>query len=158
MSEQTPNGLDAVETKTCEALVRLASCLLPAINAELLCVADISHLEYAVMAGLASSARGAMRMSNLAAQCEASAPRISRVVGCLEDRRWVIRRADSSDARVVVAELTTSGWEKITASVPAQATAMRTLILDSLDSDQMQQLIQISDQIVNACGRQSLLR
>jgi DNA-binding MarR family transcriptional regulator len=83
--------------------------------------AGMSHFEYWVVALLSEAPDRTLRMSQLAAQANASLSRLSHVVSRLEKRGWVTRRPCPDDARATLAVLTDAGWEQVVAAAPAMS-------------------------------------
>lgn len=107
----------------------------------------LTHFEYLVMAGLSESPDRTRRMSDLAGFANGSLSRLSHVVKRLEQRGFVVRRPDSDDGRITVAELTESGYEQVVAAAPGHVTAVREYVIDALSPEQLAQLKVIGDQI-----------
>lgn len=107
----------------------------------------LTHFEYLVMAGLSESPARTRRMSDLAGFANGSLSRLSHVVKRLEQRGFVVRRPDSEDGRITVAELTEAGYEQVVAAAPGHVAAVREYVIDALTPEQLAQLKVIGDQI-----------
>src|SRR4029450_13136083 len=91
------------------AWVRLAAVveLLPGVlDSQLRRDADLSHLEYCVLAMLSEAPGSPLRMTSLAARTNATLPRLSHVVRRLEDRGLVRRFRSPQDAPAAKRETT----------------------------------------------------
>jgi DNA-binding MarR family transcriptional regulator len=91
---------------------RLAAVILKlpaALEAQLQRDARMSHFEYWVIALLSEAPQRTLRLSQLAAQANASLSRLSHVVSRLEGRGWVTRRPCPDDAGATLAMLTDDG-------------------------------------------------
>ena len=106
------------------------------------------HFEYFVLAMLSEAPKRTLRMSALAAQTNATPPRLSHVVKRLEDRGFVERVPCPEDSRATNARLTASGWRKVQQAAPGHVAAVRHNVIDALSSDQVDQLAGIADAIL----------
>ena len=77
--------------------------------------ADLTHFDYFVLAMLSEAPERTRRMTALAAQTNATLPRLSHVVRRLEERGLVERFPCPQDARATNARLTDAGWDKVRA-------------------------------------------
>ncbi|WP_036556225.1 MarR family winged helix-turn-helix transcriptional regulator [Nocardioides insulae] len=133
------------------AWVRLAAVLelLPGVlDAQLRRDAGLTHFEYFVLAMLSESPEGALRMSALAAQTNATLPRLSHVVRKLSDRGLVRRSAAPGDARATDVALTEEGWTKIRETAPGHVAQVRRHVVDALTPAQIDQLAGIAEAIL----------
>lgn len=145
-----PRWLDTEERQAWMALVAVMMRLPAALDSQLQRDAGLSHFEYQVMAGLSESPERTIRMSDLAAICEGSLPRLSQVVARLEKRGWVRRSPDPTDGRCTLAMLTEDGWEKVVQTAPGHVEAVRALVIDPLTKAQKHQLAGIGRRILHA--------
>lgn len=133
------------------AWVRLAAVLelLPGIlDSQLRADSDLTHYEYLVLAMLSEAPRRTLRMTALAAQTNATLPRLSHVVRRLEGRDLVERVASPQDARATNVRLTPVGAKKIRGSAPGHVTNVREHVLDALSPQQVVQLADITEAIL----------
>src|SRR3954453_18090230 len=103
------------------AWVRMAAVLelLPGtLDSQLRRDADVTNFEYYVLAMLSEAPERTLRMTALAAQTNATLPRLSHVVRRLEDRGLVERFPCPQDGRATNARLTPEGWRKVQESAP----------------------------------------
>jgi DNA-binding MarR family transcriptional regulator len=130
---------------------RLAGVMLklgPSLDAQLLRDSDLTHFDYLCLAMLSEAEGRTLRMSELAAQTNASLSRLSHVVSKLERRAWV-RRAPSPDSRrVTLASLTEDGWDVVAKAAPGHVETVRSLVFDGLDADDVQALERIAGHVV----------
>ena len=75
---------------------------------------------------------GSLRMSELAAQIEASQPLVSQTVARLEGRDWVARRRDEADGRGVRAVLLDAGRAALAEAAKPHADIIQRLLIDRL--------------------------
>lgn len=147
---------DAVDTRwlTQEELaawVRLAAVLelLPnALDSQLRRDAELTNFEYYVLAMLSEAPERTLRMTALAAQTNATLPRLSHVVRRLEDRGLVERFPCPEDGRATNARLTAAGWRKVQDSAPGHVSHVRQHVIDALTPEQVRQLAAITDAVL----------
>src|SRR6201986_2530330 len=119
-----------------------------ALDAQVQRDAGISHFEYMVLSRLSEASDHTLRMSDLAVLANGSLSRLSHVVTTLERRGWVRRESCPGDGRYTNAVLTEDGWAKVQATAPGHVAAVRSLVIDALDPEQVEQLRDISQAIV----------
>lgn len=139
--------LNDAERHAWSALTSMLTRLQPALNAQVVRDAGVTHFEYIVLAGLSTAPERTMRMSELATAAGAALPRLSQVVGRLEKRGWVARHSDPGDGRCVLATLTEAGWDKVVATAPGHVSEVRRLVFDHLTEEQVDQLAEIGSRI-----------
>lgn len=110
--------------------------------------ADLTHFEYWLLAILSEAPGGALRMSDLAAQTNASQSRTSHAVGKLESRGWVRRERTNADGRGNVAVLTDAGFDKVREVAPGHVATVQSLLFDALTDAQVRQLDKIATAIL----------
>ena len=133
------------------AWVRLAAVLelLPGVlDSQLRRDANLTNFDYYVLAMLSEAPPRTLRMTELAAQTNATLPRLSHVVRRLEDRGLMERFPCPEDARATNARLTSEGWRKVQASAPGHVANVREHVLDALTPEQVTQLTAITDAIL----------
>lgn len=133
------------------AWARLASVLelLPGVlDRQLRRDADLTMFEYIVLSALSEAPERTLRMTELAAQANATLPRLSHVVRRLEDQGLVDRFPCPDDKRAVNARLTDDGWTFVQATAPGHVVAVRSHVLDALTTDQVDQLTGIAEVIL----------
>ncbi len=121
--------------------------LRPALEADLQQRGGVSIFEYQVMTMLSESAEP-LAMSELAARTDSSLSRLSHAVRKIEVRGWIQRSTSLQDARVTLAELTAQGREEIVRLAPIHVASVRTLFLDLLDQQDLQDMVRIGGKIV----------
>lgn len=133
------------------AWVRLAAVveLLPGVlDSQLRSDADLTNFEYYVLAMLSEAPDRTLRMTALAAQTNATLPRLSHVVRRLEDRGLVERFPCAQDGRATNARLTRDGWATIKESAPGHVATVREHVIDALTPAQLRQLTAITDAVL----------
>jgi DNA-binding MarR family transcriptional regulator len=135
------------------AWVRLAAVLelLPGVlDSQLRRDAGLTHFEYYVLAMLTEAPQRTLRMTALAAQTNATLPRLSHVVSRLEERDLVQRFPCPEDARATNARLTPRGWRKIRDTAPGHVANVRQHVIDALTPEQVDQLTTITEAILHS--------
>ena len=135
------------------AWVRLAAVLelLPGVlDSQLRRDAGLTHFEYYVLAMLTEAPQRTLRMTALAAQTNATLPRLSHVVSRLEERGLVQRFPCPEDARATNARLTPRGWRKIRDTAPGHVANVRQHVIDALTPEQVDQLTTITEAILHS--------
>lgn len=141
--------LTAGELDAWLSLVRLFTWLPWSIDQQLQRDANLSMVEYQVLAMLSGSPRRTMRMSSLADVTNASLSRLSHLVKRLEARGLVRREPDPADGRFTNAILTGQGLETLTAAAPAHVAHVRSLVIDVLSPEQLRRLGRDADRIMS---------
>jgi DNA-binding MarR family transcriptional regulator len=143
------------------AWVRLAAVLelLPGVlDGQLRRDADLSHFEYFTLAMLSEAPMRTLRMTALAAQTNATLPRLSHVVARLEGRGLVTRFPCPEDRRATNARLTPAGWSLVRRAAPGHVEAVREHVLDALTPTQVKQLAGIGDAILTRLDPDGTMR
>jgi DNA-binding MarR family transcriptional regulator len=123
--------------------------LLPgALDGQLRRDAELSHYEHYVLAMLSEADEHTLRMTELAQQTNATLPRLSHVVSRLEDKGLVERFPCPDNRRATNARLTKAGWAKVVESAPGHVALVRQLVIDALDTEQVEQLRAITEAIL----------
>lgn len=143
-----PRWLDDAEQRAWRRLAAVILKLPSELERQLQRDADMSHFEYWVLALLSEAADRTLRLSELAAQANASLSRLSHVVTRLEQRRWVTRQPCPDDARATNAVLTDAGWTKLVATAPGHVETVRRLVFDGLDERGVANLARVCDAIL----------
>lgn len=133
------------------AWVRLAAVLelLPGVlDSQLRRDAGLTHFEYFALAMLSDAPRRTLRMTALAAQTNATLPRLSHVVQRLEGRGLMERFPCPDDARATNVRLTPAGWRTVRASAPGHVANVRAHVIDVLSAEQVDQLADITEAIL----------
>lgn len=133
------------------AWVRLVAVLelLPGVlDAQLRRDANLTSFDYYVLAMLSEAPERTLRMTGLAAQTNATLPRLSHVVRRLEDRGLVERYPCPQDGRATNARLTSAGWRKVQQAAPGHVANVRQHVIDPLTSEQLGQLTRIADALL----------
>lgn len=133
------------------AWVRLAAVLelLPGVlDSQLRRDAGLTHFDYYVLAMLSEAPGRTLRMTELAAQTNATLPRLSHVVKRLEERGLVERLPCPHDRRATNARLTPAGWRTVQEAAPSHVETVRRHVIDALTPEQVRQLAGIADALL----------
>ena len=141
--------LTAGELDAWLSLVRLFTWLPWSIDQQLQRDANLSMVEYQVLAMLSESPQRTMRMSSLAEVTNASLSRLSHLVKRLEGRGLVRREPDPADGRFTNAILTAVGLRTLTEAAPAHVAHVRSLVIDVLSPEQLRRLGRDADRIMS---------
>jgi DNA-binding MarR family transcriptional regulator len=134
------------------AWLRLAGVMLklsPALDSQLQRDSDLTHFDYLCMAMLSTSPERTLRMSELAAQTNASLSRLSHVVSKLEKRGWVARRPCPDSRRVTLVGLTDAGWSVLVEAAPGHVETVRALVFEGLSREDVAALERVAGHIVD---------
>lgn len=133
------------------AWVRLVATveLLPGVlDGQLREQSGLMHFEYYVLAMLSEAPDRTLRMTALAAQTNATLPRLSHVVRRLETQGLIRRSPDPEDRRATVATLTDDGWAAVQEAAAGHVETVRERVLDALTPAQVEQLREITSAIL----------
>jgi DNA-binding MarR family transcriptional regulator len=147
--DSTVEWLSAEQLDSWLSLVRLMIWLPWSIDQQLQRDAQVSMVEYQVLAMLSESAERTMRMSSLAEVTNASLSRLSRVVTRLEGRGYVRREPDATDGRFTNAILTDAGFQILAGAAPGHLAHVRSLVIDVLSPEQLRRLGRDADRIMS---------
>ena len=133
------------------AWLRLAGVMMklsPALDSQLQRDSDLTHFDYLCLAMLSNEKDRTLRMSELAAQTNASLSRLSHVISKLEKRGWVARRPSPESRRVTLVSLTTEGWDVLHTAAPGHVETVRSLVFDGLPAEDVAALERVAGHIV----------
>ncbi|MCG5467973.1 MarR family transcriptional regulator [Micromonospora sp. LAH09] len=136
----TPQWLDDEQQKLWQDLRTVVVALPTLLDRQLQRDEGISNFEYSVMARLSMTETHTMRLSDLAAQCDSTQPRLSKLMVRFEQHGWVTRCPDPDNGRYTLATLTDAGLRKVEDSAPAHVERVRQLVFDPLSAAQQRHL------------------
>lgn len=143
-----PSWLSDRELAAWVGLVAVLELLPGVLDSQLRRDAQLSHFEYYTLAMLSEAPRRTLRMTALAAQTNATLPRLSHVAARLETRGLVERLPCPEDARATNVRLTSAGWRTLRASAPRHVANVREHVIDALSAEQIDQLAVITEAIL----------
>lgn len=141
--------LDADEQVIWRSFIAATTLLLEQFDRELQREASMPMAYYEILFRLSESPERSLRMSELADRCRSSRSRLSHTIAKLEEVGWVRRESCSSDRRGAFAVLTDEGFDALRAAAPIHVQSVRDLLFDQLSRPQLNQLHQISEQILD---------
>jgi DNA-binding MarR family transcriptional regulator len=108
---------------------------------------DLSLGEYTLLVQLSEQPDRTQRMSALADGLVLSRSRLTHTVARMEQRGLVSRCPADGDRRGVNCRMTDLGYEALVAAAPGHVRAVRRLLVDVLDPDEMESLGRIMNKI-----------
>lgn len=145
--------LSADEERAWIAISHLMLQLPSALDAQLQRDSDLNLFEYLALSWLSMTPQRTVRMSELALLTGGSLSRLSNVVKRLESRGYVRREPDAQDRRRTYAILTDAGWDKVVAAAPGHVEAVRALVFESLEADQVSALAVVGESLRDPMSR-----
>lgn len=136
----SPRWLDEQQQAMWQDLLAIVIALPLLLDRQLERDAGTTNFEYSVLARLSMAPDITLRLSDLAAQCASSLPRLSKVMARFEQRGWVARRPDPNNGRYTLATLTETGMQKLVESAPGHVNRVRELVFDPLTITQQRNL------------------
>lgn len=121
--------LSATEERAWRALVRAHACLVKRLDAQLEAEHGLPLTSYEVLARLAGTDGGKMRMHDIASSVLLSRSGLTRLVDRLERDGLVHRCSCENDARGAYAVITDAGRENVAAARASHLAGVRTLFL-----------------------------
>jgi len=140
--------LDEDERATWLSLLRVMSRLPPLLDSQLERTSGLNLFEYTILAMLSEEPDGTLRMRRLATVTNASPSKLSHAARHLEARGFLVREPDPDDGRCIHAHLTAAGHEQVVQAAPGHVAAVRDLVLDTLEPDQLRALRQANELIL----------
>ncbi|ALV45636.1 MarR family transcriptional regulator [Arthrobacter alpinus] len=137
---ESPTWLDEHQQAVWQDLLTVVIALPSLLDRQLERDAETTNFEYSVLARLSMAPDFTVRLSELAAQCDSSLPRLSKVMVRFEQRGWVTRSPDPGNGRYILAALTEAGMQKVVESAPGHVNRVRELVFDPLTLTQQRNL------------------
>ncbi|MCA1219009.1 MarR family winged helix-turn-helix transcriptional regulator [Streptomyces sp. 8L] len=141
--DEEPRWLSDEEQRVWQAYLHGSLLLEDHLDRQLQRDAGMPHIYYALLVHLSWAPGMALRMTELAKGVKITRSRLSHAVARLEASGWVSREDCPSDRRGQIARLTESGQAKLRESAPGHVAAVRQVIFDRLDPEQVRQLGEI---------------
>lgn len=152
-----PQWLSADEREGWLALVSIMFRLPGAIETQLRTEEDMSLAEYLVLAMLSETPGHRHRMSALAVATNTSQSRLSRIVARMEKAGLITREGRQDDRRVVIAEITPAGLERIREAAPGHVQRVREIVFSRLEPEQVEQLVAIGRALNRGSNKEGAL-
>jgi DNA-binding MarR family transcriptional regulator len=103
------------------------------LDADLVRGCGLSANEYSTLMHLSEAPNRELRMNELAAACDLSTSRMTRLVADLQSRSLLTKMASSTDARGNVARLSPAGMRSLKTAWPVHLESVRMRFLDYVD-------------------------
>ncbi|MDI5962135.1 MarR family transcriptional regulator [Streptomyces sp. SL13] len=142
-----PHWLTADQLAAWRGFMNLLQRLPTALEWQLQRDAQLSFIEYYVLALLSDLPERRMRMSELAARANSELSRLSHMVGRLEKRGLLRREPDPCDGRYTHAILTDAGYAYLAEAAPGHVGRVRELFIDVLDPEELQTLRRCAEKV-----------
>ncbi|MFF4988148.1 MarR family winged helix-turn-helix transcriptional regulator [Streptosporangium saharense] len=135
--------LDDEEQRAWRAFMGASQLIHEELDRQLQRDSSMPHTYYVILVKLSEAKDRTLRMSDLATELNSSQSRLSHAVSRLEERGWVRRVPCAADRRVSWAELTDDGFSALTAAAPGHVEAVRRVLFDRIDPEQVKRLAEI---------------
>jgi DNA-binding MarR family transcriptional regulator len=142
-----PRWLTAAQLEAWQAITLLLALLPTALETQLQRDAQLSYVEYYVLAGLSDQPNHTMRISELAGFTNAEISRLSHLISRLQKRGYVRREPDPTDGRYTNAVLTDAGYNHLVAAAPGHVATVLELVIDALDDTALSALQDSAERI-----------
>jgi DNA-binding MarR family transcriptional regulator len=142
-----PRWLTAAQLEAWQAITQLLGLLSTALEGQLQRDAQLSYVEYYVLAGLSDQPTHTMRISELAGFTNAEISRLSHLISRLQKRGYVRREPDPTDGRYTNAVLTDAGYNHLVAAAPGHVATVLELVIDALDDTALSALQDSAERI-----------
>jgi DNA-binding MarR family transcriptional regulator len=142
-----PRWLNKEEKRAWNAFRSAHALLYQRMDQQLKRDADLSHLQYEILARLSGAPDRELRMTELACAVQNSKSGLTYQIGQLEQAGLVRRRNCMSDVRAVYACLTDEGMATLERIAPGHVALVRELFIDVLTPDQLRALADGLDEV-----------
>ena len=126
-------GLSAEQLGAYFALTEVGSLLQHAVEQQLRRIGGVSAVQFQILARLANTPGGRMRMTDIADGVVYSRSGLTYQAGLLERAGYISRAPASDDERGVVVTITAAGRDLVERILPDHAALVRELLIDPLD-------------------------
>jgi DNA-binding MarR family transcriptional regulator len=147
---EPPRWLSAREERAWRALQFLHLRVDGELARRLAAETDLSYAEYVVLVALTDHDDGRLRSFELGATLGWEKSRVSHQVRRMETRGLVAREPCADDGRGAYVVVTDTGRRSIETAAPSHVAAVRSLFVDHLTSDQLEQITEICEQVLTA--------
>jgi len=149
-ARDTTPWLSTDEQRAWRSYLEATKVLMDALDRQLQREAGMPHAYYEILVRLSEAEDRSLRMSELADSTLSSRSRLSHAVARLEERGWVVREDCLTDRRGQIARLTDAGFAVLAAAAPGHVAAVRRLMVDALDPEQLAAVAEVGEAIVAA--------
>ncbi|MFF3855137.1 MarR family winged helix-turn-helix transcriptional regulator [Micromonospora sp. NPDC002575] len=141
--------LDDDQQRAWRAYLRMQAELAVRLGRQLQADSGLSFADYGVLVQLAEAPDGRLRPFELQRDLQWEQSRLSHHLGRMQRRGLVDREECPQDARGAFVALTATGRAAIEAAAPAHVDAVRRLVFDRLDPDEVRALERIATRVVD---------
>lgn len=113
--------------------------------------------DYQVLVYLSETDERSIRMCDLAGKLQLSPSGLTRRLDGLVKAGWVERRPSDTDRRVMLAVLTTAGFDKLVDAAPVHVASVRRRMIDLLTVDELHAIAAAFGKIRSALSRDALV-
>ncbi|HWN29611.1 MAG TPA: MarR family transcriptional regulator [Actinomycetospora sp.] len=142
-----PRWLDAREQRAWRGYLAMQAQLQATLHRRLQADAGLSLADFDVLVALSDRAGEPVRAGELAGLLQWEKSRLSHHLARMERRGLVAREDCPDDARGAFVVLTDAGRRAQEAAAPAHVAAVRELVFDGLAPEQVDALIEVSDEV-----------
>jgi DNA-binding MarR family transcriptional regulator len=139
--------MDDLESDAWLGLVTMLELVPPSLDAQLQRDARLTHFEFMVLSLLRFAPLSTLQAKQLAAETNATLPRLSHVVSRLAERGLVERLPCPGDKRATNVHLTDEGRRAVIRAMSGHVDHVRRLVLDRLSREELGALASISTKI-----------
>ena len=134
--------LDEIEMAAWRTFIETYNDLINALQADLE-PTQLALGDYQVLVTLSEAEQKSMRMCDLADVLQLTPSGATRRLDGLVKAGWVERRNSDVDRRVMLAQLTPAGWDKLHEALVPHVRSVREHLIDLLDEDEMKALASV---------------
>lgn len=136
MDDATP-GLNSEQLGAYFALMEVSNLLQYAVNEHLRAEGDLSYVQFEILARLADSPEGRLRMTDLADGVVYSRSGLTYQAGLLDKRGLITRSPSPDDERSVIVTVTDAGRDLVARVLPEHADQVRQLLFDPMSGEDL---------------------
>ena len=145
---ETVKWLSPAEQQAWRSFIRLHQKLTARLGRDLQAHSKLSGADYEILVALTDTPDGRQRFLDLARTVEWERSRLSHQIARMAKRGLVAREECAEDGRGAFVVITPAGRETIEAAAPKHVAAVRRLVVDVLDPDELAALGRISDRVL----------
>ncbi|MGW5876911.1 MarR family winged helix-turn-helix transcriptional regulator [Nocardiopsis terrae] len=146
--------LDDGEQQTWRAFLTAVNLLDGALDRQLRHDSGLPHAYYQILAMLSEAPGRELTMTRLARLLRSSPSRLSHAAARLEGEGMIRRFKRSDDRRTTIVEITPEGMKALESAAPGHVHEVRRVLFDTLSSEQVGQLREISESMLSALDPQ----
>ena len=136
MDDATP-GLNSEQLGAYFALMEVSNLLQYAVNEHLRAEGDLRYVQFEILARLADSPEGRLRMTDLADGVVYSRSGLTYQAGLLDKRGLITRSPSPDDERSVIVTVTDAGRDLVARVLPEHADQVRQLLFDPMSGEDL---------------------